>query len=99
MAQTHAKLSGAESRAGVFISRGEVLRRRCRGAGERWGVRDVPHTENSTEAHQSLALARLTGDAQRIAGAFELEKAGRRAAEFAKLDYVFVGSAFPSQFY
>lgn len=53
----------------------------------------------STEAYRTLSLARLTGDAQRIADAFELEKVGKRAAAFAKLDYVFVGTSFPSQFY
>ncbi|WP_237358200.1 hypothetical protein [Rathayibacter tritici] len=53
----------------------------------------------STEAHRSIAVATLTRDAQRIADAFELEKAGKRASAFAKLDYVFAGTTFPSQFY
>lgn len=53
----------------------------------------------STERYRALSLGALTADAKRVSDAIELEKAGRRAAAFTKLAYVFVGTSFPSQFY
>jgi hypothetical protein len=53
----------------------------------------------STETYRSTAVTMLAADAQRVADAIELEKAGKRSEAFAKLAYVFVGTAFPSQFY
>ncbi|MDQ0647290.1 hypothetical protein QFZ53_001486 [Microbacterium natoriense] len=44
-------------------------------------------------------MASIAADAKRVADAIELEKAGRRSEAFAKLDYVFVGTTFPAQFY
>lgn len=52
-----------------------------------------------TENYCSTAVTMLTADAIRVADAIELEKAGRRSEAFKKLDYVFVGTTFPSQFY
>lgn len=53
----------------------------------------------STSNHHAEAVTRISADAQRVADAIELEKAGRRSEAFKKLDYVFVGTTFPSQFY
>lgn len=53
----------------------------------------------STANHHAEAVTRISADAQRVADAIELEKAGRRSEAFKKLDYVFVGTTFPSQFY
>lgn len=53
----------------------------------------------STENYRSTAVSVLTADAKRVADAIELEKLGRRADAFRKLDYVFVATTFPSQFY
>lgn len=53
----------------------------------------------STESYRSAAVTLLKSDAKRVADAIELEEAGRRSEAFAKLDYVFVGTSFPSQFY
>jgi type II secretory pathway pseudopilin PulG len=53
----------------------------------------------STENFRSTAVTMLTSDAKRVADAIELEKVGRRSEAFTKLAYVFVGTAFPSQFY
>jgi hypothetical protein len=54
---------------------------------------------SSTESYHSLALTNVAADAKRVADAIELEKAGRRSEAFEKLAYVFVGTAFPAQFY
>lgn len=53
----------------------------------------------STEGYRSLAAVSVAADAKRVADAIELERAGRRSQAFEKLDYVFVGTAFPAQFY
>lgn len=53
----------------------------------------------STDAHRSTAMATLAADAKRVSDAIELERAGRRSEAFKKLDYVFVGTTFPAQFY
>lgn len=51
-----------------------------------------------TDGLRETALATLSGDAKRVIDAIELEKVGRRAEAWAKLDYVFPG-AFPARFY
>lgn len=53
----------------------------------------------STQNYRSTAVTLLSADAKRVSDAINLEKAGRRAEAFKKLDYVFVGTNFPSQFY
>lgn len=53
----------------------------------------------STDAHRSTAMVTLAADAKRVSDAIELERAGKRSEAFKKLDYVFVGTTFPAQFY